>query len=66
MPDKTEKVSKWAFSEMQERLLLQRAMLTRKGRASMYMYINDPGALVEDIGSSKSNTFLVKANRTFK
>ena len=63
LPDKTEKVSKWAFLRNAGKTPVTTGNTNEKKGGIVYMYINDPGALVEDIGNGKSNVQLLKANQ---
>ena len=63
LPNKTEKVSKWTFLRNTGKEPVASGNANEKKGGVVYMYINDPGALVEDIGNGKSNVQLLKANQ---
>ena len=63
LPDKTEKVSKWVFVRNTGKEPVTTGTTNEKKGGVVYMYINDPGALVEDIGNGKSHVQLLKANQ---
>ena len=63
LPDKTEKVSKWTFLRNTGKEPVTAGNANEKKGGVVYMYINDPGALIEDIGNGKSKVQILKANQ---
>ncbi|ASS37232.1 leucine-rich repeat protein [Mogibacterium pumilum] len=63
LPDKTEKVTKWTFLRNTGKEPVTTGNANEKKGGIVYMYINEPGALVDDISNGKSHVQLLKANQ---